>query len=281
MNDWITAQQAAAELGLSPSTLKRFCDVHEIPIARTPGGHRRIDRSHMAQVASLMRCQGKSLMAAEYPDTSQIVKLLLAGDHSQLTDLIWAATPSMSELVARLEDFFVPALWQIGSLWHKKEIEIAHEKVATYAASMVLNALVSRMPAPAPSARLLLGATFPTSADTIGLKIVAIGLRSVGVQFIHLGSGISPDVIARAAVLYHASAVCISHTHVVDLDDVARNHHRLAELLPEGCKVIVGGGGLSPMARRQFGPCEYFESIQQLVQREELPVSSTPSLMSK
>jgi len=268
MKNWITAQQAADELGVSPSTLKRFCDTNEIPIARTPGGHRRIDRSHVAQVSRLMRHRGNTSTAAEYPDVVTIVQLLLAAEHTKLTELIWAATHSIGEMVTRLEDLFVPALWRIGDMWQKNEIEIAQERVCTFTASVVLDGILGRMPPAAADARVYLGATFPPSLDTTGLKIVAIGLQSLGVEFIHLGCCVSPEVIARAAILYNASAVCISHTHIHDLDQVARDHHELAKRLPDHCKVIIGGGGLSPLSRRQIGQCEYYESVQLLVQGE-------------
>jgi len=268
MKNWITAQQAADELGVSSSTLKRFCDTNEIPIIRTPGGHRRIDRGHVAEVSRLMRHRGNAPTAAEYPTVATIVQLLLAAEHSKLTELIWAATQSVGEIVTKLEDLFVPALWRVGDMWRKNELEIAQERVCTFTTSMVLDEILGRMPPVAANARTYLGAAFPPSLDTTGLKIVAIGLRSMGVEFIHLGYAVSPEVIARAAILYNASAVCFSHTHIHDLDQVAREHHELAKLLPEHCKVIIGGGGLSPLARRQIGQCEYYESVQLLVQGE-------------
>lgn len=49
MNSQVGVKTAARLLGVSPSTLKRLCDICVIPSVRTPGGHRRFDRSSIAR----------------------------------------------------------------------------------------------------------------------------------------------------------------------------------------------------------------------------------------
>jgi excisionase family DNA binding protein len=41
MTEWLTLSEAADELGVHPSTLRRWTDEGRVPARRTPGGHRR------------------------------------------------------------------------------------------------------------------------------------------------------------------------------------------------------------------------------------------------
>ena len=38
---WLTLSEAAEQLGVHPTTLRRWADNGDIPVSVTPGGHRR------------------------------------------------------------------------------------------------------------------------------------------------------------------------------------------------------------------------------------------------
>lgn len=274
MKDWITAQQAALELGVSTSTLKRFCDKNDIPLTRTPGGHRRIDRCHLILASQLMRKRLQSNLPASGPDEATTLRLLLAADYAPLIDLFWQEAHSSAKLLQLLEEVLVPVLWRVGDLHSRRELETAEETVCTSTAAALLDGISTRMPPNSPDAPVYLGATFPNSVDTIAEKLVAIALRSMGVKSINLGCSIDPTVIARAAHLYNAVAVCISHTHITDLELMIASHHKLAAGLPEGCRVIIGGGDLSPSIRRRLEHCTYYETVSMLATQEAARIKS-------
>lgn len=50
-NDLITVSEAAAILGVSDGTIRSACDSGRLPFRRTPGGHRRILRTAVEQLA--------------------------------------------------------------------------------------------------------------------------------------------------------------------------------------------------------------------------------------
>jgi excisionase family DNA binding protein len=79
MNNFLTAKNAALQLGVSASTLKRFCENHGIKLSRTPGGHRRIDSCQLALVEKLLICKQVDL-SASLPGTDHIVDLLIKAD---------------------------------------------------------------------------------------------------------------------------------------------------------------------------------------------------------
>jgi excisionase family DNA binding protein len=48
---WLTLAQAAQQLDIHPTTLRRWADNGDIPVMRTPGGHRRFATVDVAQLA--------------------------------------------------------------------------------------------------------------------------------------------------------------------------------------------------------------------------------------
>jgi MerR family transcriptional regulator, light-induced transcriptional regulator len=267
LKEWVTVQRAAEELCVSTSTLKRFLDSNSIPYVRTPGGHRRIERQQLEVAARLIRsthadCIPNSLVPAE------IVEFMMQADHESIIEYLWSSTKSYTRLVELIEDVFVPALWRVGDMWLRGEIETAQEKVCTATADLVLDGFLTRIPDPQDSDRVFLGATFPPSLDTLAIKAVAIGLRSIGVKPIVLGCSIDPEFIARAATLYDAEAIFVSHTHLDDIQHIVECHRYLVHHVPTGCRVIYGGGAMSPSSRRLIQNATYYESIAQMVASE-------------
>ncbi len=167
-----------------------------------------------------------------------------------------------------IEDYFVPALWQVGDKWFKREIDVAQEKVCSTTAAYVLDAIATKLPVVAPS-RTVVGATFTPSKDTLASKIIGIALRSINIRPLDLGPSVEPEVIAEAAVLFAAEQVWISHTHVTDNELLIAQHHKLRELLPAHIPVAIGGGALSPALRRSLSGCHYYESILAFTQSLE------------
>ncbi|MCE3015970.1 MAG: helix-turn-helix domain-containing protein [Pirellula sp.] len=264
---WMSSKEAATRMGISPSTFKRLCDANDIPVIRTPGGHRRIDSSQFEVVSRLMQRKGhgteNSIITPE-----EVFSLLLEADPFPLIERFYRAAPTIQRQIELIEDVFVPALWHIGDQWQRSVISVSQEKICTSTASMVLDGLTARFSTSTNRERTFVGASFASSHDTLASKIVALGLMSIDVRPIFLGCGIAPEYIAECAALSNAEAVWISHTHVLDLDQVVRDHKVLRELLPSRIRVIIGGGGLSPSARRLMDDCTYHESILAWLEQE-------------
>jgi MerR family transcriptional regulator, light-induced transcriptional regulator len=266
LKQWITAQEAALELGLSSSTFKRFCDLNNIPFVRTPGGHRRIDRKQLSVASHILRMRSRADATHEIT-VDELIGLLKSADCFGLRDVLISLAGSPERMVTILEDHFVPTMWKLGDMCFAGKADIAVEKICTSTASTVLDAIAVWMPR-FETNRIFVGATFPNSTDTIASKIVSVGLLSIGVKPIDLGPGISPEHIAKVAAHCGAESVWISHTHVEDQFEFLENHLRLRTLLPNETQVIIGGGGLSPSLRRQVPECKYYESVSLMLAGE-------------
>jgi excisionase family DNA binding protein len=51
-DEWLTLQEAATLLGMSPSTVRRWADCGRVPVQRTTGGHRRVARAAVQALAA-------------------------------------------------------------------------------------------------------------------------------------------------------------------------------------------------------------------------------------
>jgi MerR family transcriptional regulator, light-induced transcriptional regulator len=277
LENLISTNVAAKRLGISSSTFKRMCDTHSISLVRTPGGHRRIDSGQFAYVARLLRSRGLTPMQPTL-SVQGVVEHLLEARSVDLINLLLSQSPEIGPLIQNLEDVFVPGLWRLGELLFRNEISAVQERVASTTASLVLDSLFTRLESRTDTNRTYVGGTFPPSDDTIASKLVSLSLLSIGVRGIHLGNSISAEAIAEAAELFHADAIWISHTHLLDLGQVVGHHENLARLLPPEMPVIVGGGGLSPAARRALSSCKYYDSIANMLIGESHKCDSSQRL---
>lgn len=63
--EWLTLPQAAEQLGVHQTTLRRWADHGDIPFMRTPGGHRRFAQRDLEQFANANR-QKQAITAVEH-----------------------------------------------------------------------------------------------------------------------------------------------------------------------------------------------------------------------
>ncbi len=276
--DWITVQAAAEALGISVSTFKRSCEGFGIPIARTPGGHRRIDKAAIALAQRALKQhrrigeQHEPFAVSQFLD--ELSDLLLGMRVGSVGDLLRKSAESMGSMIELIEAGVAPLLWTIGSQVANGDRPVYQEKLITQSICRSLSNLIETYRVVGELPVRALGATFPPSTDTVGSTMIHLACVEAGVRAVDLGPSVPPEVIADAARDLHVEVVWINHTHVIDPQKVIADHEKLHQLLPSGVRVVVGGGGLSPSVRRQLTQCVYYETIQSMI-AEQFP-ESTP-----
>lgn len=265
MNQLVSVKDASQYLGVSASTFKRTCEKHSIPLMRTTGGHRRIDRVDLDRAFGILwRGAKRKACLMEVPGsvrTDEIVDHLLDGNINGAIALVGPQIEKLDELPFALESTLVAALWKVGELWRSGEIDVYQEHICSSTASTVLDMLMQKLPNIDGQSCLAIGGTFESNFDTVSSKMVSLVLRSIGIRTFNLGCNLPATSIAKAAHDLNASIVWICHTHVISFENVLTNHHLLRQSLPSSVRVITGGGGLSPDIRRSLCDCLYFESF--------------------
>jgi excisionase family DNA binding protein len=265
MNDMVSVKDASQYLGVSASTFKRVCEKHSIPLVRTAGGHRRIDREDLDRAYGVL-WQGphRKRGAAESTDhgsVRQVVDLLLQGSVSKVVSLISSFIDRPEQIAGVLESTLIGALWTVGDMWRSQQIDVYQEHICTNTTCTVLDVLLQRMPPVDIHAAVAVGGTFEGNFDTVATKMVCLILQGLGIRAIDLGCNLPAASIVQAAIRNDASLVWICHTHINNAETILHQHHLLRQTLPRHVGVLVGGGGLSPSTRRSLSDCQYFESL--------------------
>lgn len=97
-SDWVSLREAADILGVHPATVRNWADKGELPMRRTPGGHRRFNRDDLVRYA-------QSQEEVQPTEVQVILQNALGSarmqvDDNSLTDAPWYAAMSEANRVA-------------------------------------------------------------------------------------------------------------------------------------------------------------------------------------
>jgi len=264
----LTVQEAADFVGVSSSTLKRLCESASVPVLRTPGGHRRIDKVDLDRIGTFSTrssCRG----IKNFEITHELVLAnLMEAKPIAVANLLSRSAYSGDSLMSALEDYLVAALWKVGQMWRDGEIDIYQEHICTNSALTVIDILRQRVTTETKTSYVAIGGSIGSSHETFASKLVALCLSLIGITSVDLGCALPPASLALAATDFNAKFVWVTHTHVTDVDFLLAWHQELKNLLPIKTRVIIGGGGLSPAIRRSLPWCEYCETVSEMTRLE-------------
>lgn len=228
MSEAYTPKQIARALGVSESSLKRWCDRGLLPTVRTAGGHRRIP---LSAVMDYLRSTGRPLVRPEIlglPATSgmgervvdrareRLALALIEGDGiicRQVIFDVFLAGHSLSTIGDRV---ISPAFQDIGMRWECGEVEVYQERRACEIVGRVLHELEGAIPLAPESAPLALGGTIEGDVYEIATTLVSLVLRQNGWRAMSLGAGLPLSTMLAAILKYQPRLFWISASHVVD-----------------------------------------------------------------
>lgn len=266
-NELLTVQEAACICGVSSSTFKRMCESESIPLTRTPGGHRRIERIDLERL-STKYMRARNAKAPYSPSTrltiDHVLTDLLDAKPLQLAQLFLRSTSNAFELIASLEDLLIAALWKVGEMWRAKKLDVYQEHLCSQTVLTALDIIRQHVSLDNPSRRTAIGGALTPSIESIPSKMVSLCLQLVGFRTIDLGAFLPPESLAKAANDYGAEIIWVTHTHVMDVDMLLECHQILRSRVPETTQIVIGGGGISPAVRRSLPWCLSYETLSQM-----------------
>lgn len=190
------------------------------------------------------------MTAASTPSVAdRYLDLALAGDVEQAVAVTLARLAQGGSAEAVLDEVLVPAQRELGDRWHRNEIGVADEHVASHTAYAVLYALADTMSTPAPTGRVVIGCA---EGDWHGLTthILALALRTRGFAVSVLGASTPADHLARFLERHRPDAFVVSCSLPLYYSGVAR----LADAAHRcGVPVVAGGRALRPDRARRLG----------------------------
>lgn len=138
-----------------------------------------------------------------------------------------------------LEHVAVPLLREIGEAWHRNELGVAHEHLASSATQRALGWLLWSGTPNRDGPAIVIG-TPSGQRHELGALLCSAVAAEEGWRVVYLGADLPADEIARAASTRSAEVVALSMVYPRGEPRIANELTRLGELLPE-TTILVGG----------------------------------------
>lgn len=256
-------KQVARAIGVSESSLKRWCDQGLISIVKTAGGHRRLP---LSGVLKFLRASQREAVHPEIlglPATSgksdrmltrvreRLSTGLLAGDEPLCRQIIFDLWLAGQHLAVIGDQVIAAAFTAIGEKWACREADVYQERRACEIMLRVLHEIQTGLTPGDPHWQAL-GGTPAGDQYTLPTTMAEIVLQEAGWQARSLGSSLPFDSMAAAIRENQPRLFWLSVSHIPDQqafqDGFARLHATAAEM---GTALAVGGFALRDESLRQ------------------------------
>lgn len=259
MRDLVSPKQVARAIGVSESSLKRWCDQGVVRSVRTAGGHRRI---RVADVVKYLRDQGQRLTQPELlglpPVTSgagtrsiskareELIQSLIRGEESLARQIAFDLYLSRHRMSVICDDVLAPAFHEIGRRWGCGDIAIYQERRSCEIALRLVQELRSMLPDPVAGASRAIGATLLDDHYVLPTVFVELVLLECGWNATSLGNGLPVETLLQAVVDLDPDLFWLSISYVADGTRLRDDLLQLNHLLGERQTLFVVGGQKCP-----------------------------------
>lgn len=279
-NAAVSPRQAASALGVSESSVKRWCDQGRLEVVKTPGGHRRLPVTSLVRFA---REEGHALhhLLANGPlqpapqhalgaVRAQLLDALLVDDGSgvhRVLEAEWLAGRGMADLCDAL---ITPTLSDLGERWRSGKVAIYQERRA---GELLQRALLRLGEALAPKGAerahpervLALGGALEGDPYELPTLMAELVLRERGFDARSLGTGLPAEAIARAIAERRPRLVWVAAAVTSDEARFALEFARIADAASSvGAAVAVGGRALHRSLRQQLRYSTFCDAMAHL-----------------
>lgn len=272
----VSPKQAARALGVSESSLKRWCDQGLIPAVRTAGGHRKVAIAH---VLEFCRQHHRTLSSPEVlalpPSSEQAVlglrrgkerllDALLSGDDQLVRQIVVDLYLARHPLATIFDDVIAAAFHDIGERWACAAAEVYQERRAIECMHRILSELRRLQPGPFGPA-VAIGATIEGDPYSLALAMADLVLRDAGFATDPLGTSIPAPSLVRAVVELRPQLFWLSVSHIAEADRFLSQFAVLAEACAAaGTALLVGGRALHADLRQHLNYSAYGDTMQNL-----------------
>lgn len=294
MSEHLSTKQAAEALGVSESSVKRWCDRGAIPTSRTLGGHRRIPLSGFLsflketnrQVVVPLRATNLSETTVSRVETTQSLESLQtafekaleigdeAGCRSALVDA-YGITKSFAQLA---DQFVAAAFHSLGDKWTCGEVEIYQERRGCEICSRALHEYGRLMPDSPQNAPLALGGSPSKDNYSLPSQLLDLVLRECSWRTMNLGCNLPLETIVAAVDELKPKMVWLSVSHLESPEKFVAEYAEFYSALPQDTLVVLGGRALTDQLRPQLKYTGFCDSMMQLAEFATALHGTRPSL---
>lgn len=268
-----TPKQVAIAVGVSESSIKRWCDKGRIATRYTAGGHRRIAANGLIQFLRNSKhdlVNPKSLgwperlpLASLQPEEIQelIVTSLVSGDEVKVRQVAFELFLREHSISSICDKRLAPAFEKIGDLWECGKIEVYQERLACQLSERILVEFRSLLAEPEDSAPVAIGISPEGDLYRMPTTMVELVLRDNGWKATSLGTNIPLTSLAAAIRVHNPRLVWISGTHIRSADQFVESVNRISTEFGQAFSLVLGGQGISPDMRSRMPRATFCETL--------------------
>ncbi len=274
----LSPKQVARAIGVSESSLKRWCDKGLIPTTKTAGGHRRLP---VAGVIAFLRKSGQQPVQPEVlglPPSiglgkvvlercaNEMERALLAGNESQARRILFDLYMAGRAAYEICDQVIAASLRSIGFNWECGRIDVFEEHRACEIVVRLLFELRQLVDDPPENAPLAIGGAWAGDLSRLPTSMVEITLRELGWNAQSYGPDLPASSLCTAIEKMRPRVLWLSVSYFESLPGFLRDYERVASTAADhGAVVIVGGRALSEDVRRRIRYAAFCDNLAHLV----------------
>lgn len=295
----LSPKQVAKALGVSESSIKRWCDQGTVPVIKTAGGHRRIPCHTVDQLlanggafdsvvfdpAALNGSKG-GLHASNFEsepagvETSpasisleecrrEFLFALQQGREGRCRQLISSLLVFGHSRSTSADLLISDALHHFGHLWEQGDLAIYQERRACGICQGLLHELKQSIPVPL-NGPVAIGGSTSNDTYQLATQLVELSLRDLGWQATSLGCNLPFQTFKAAVQEYRPQLLWFSISVVASEADFVRDFNDLADSISSSTAIVVGGRAATDSLRprlRYTAHCDSLSHLAELAQK--------------
>lgn len=248
-----TTIEVARLCRVSDATVKRWEEAGLLKSERTSGGHRRF---RAEEVARFQREQGLGLKQSHGDESvirtakrvrdknfdSAFLQSLINGSEEAAANVFITAHLKGKPLTEIIDQEVCPAMREIGEMWHRGEIGIAQEHLATRTVTSALYKLRNALPIPEMANRLAICCAMDGDLHELPTFMSQMALENEGWEVINFGAAMPLYSLVDEITRHSPNLVCISAAVINELERLSRDYKDFREkAVSLEIPVLLGG----------------------------------------
>ena len=286
---FVSPKQVARALGVSESSMKRWCDQGLIPTSFTAGGHRKIATADALQFA---RDHGHALVSPEVlglPVVSEqselgltrsvprLVDALLAGKDELARQIVFDLYLAKNSVDVICDEVIARAFRLIGDRWACHSADVYQERRGCEIAMRLLSDVRRVLSQPSHDWTAI-GGTIEGDYYSLPSTMAELVLRESGIHATALGNSIPFRSLIQAVRENRPSMFWLSVSHIREGLDFAVEFAALSQTCQEsGTALVVGGRALTSELRQKLNYSAFCDTMQHLASFAKTLVNSSRS----
>lgn len=272
----LSPKSAARSLGVSESSVKRWCDQGLIESTRTAGGHRKITTAEIVHFAqqhgSLLASPDQLELALSHPRLAspsadsaiEFAGQLLTGDALTVRGTLITRFLNKEPLGVLFDELVTQAFRIIGERWSCSSADVYQERRGCQII-LSLFADLKQYLRPGLPGQLAIGATTSDDQYELPSAMAELVLREQQFQTQNLGMGIPFHSLSTAVNDLRPRLFWLSVSHIADEATFVQGFKELSSACSaQGTVLVVGGRALNATLRPRLVYSAYCDTMQQL-----------------